>query len=687
MWIQDYAAIVNPLTRQLRKGMHFEWGDEAEKAFEVIKRKITESPPMKPIDYKCGRPAFLSVDMSNIAVGAILSQEDENGRRRPAYYASFTIGKTEGEKYPQDKLELFGLHKAMEAFKDHIYQLKNLTIEVDAKYLKGVLKNPSSLPDRPMNWWIANILRFSPKIVHVPAAQFKGPDALSRRPRVEDEENVVYYDYKKQGSEQVNDGAAKDGSDYDVGDDVVVSAVSIQDQQEKSLKDIKAYLKDHSTLPATASNADKKRFIRKSAGFFLIRGELYKHNGSATALRVLEAETSRQNALVNCHDELGHKGEVAVYRTLQQRVYWPRMRADVHAYVASCHECQIRKTTKVLREPTISTPNAIFQKVHLDVMNMPLCQGYKFIICAKDDLSGMVEARALKTNNAKSIERFFHEQIYCRYGRVGTVITDNGSETRKEFEEAMKRLHIPQIRITPYNKRANGVVERGHFILRESIVKACEKGRNGVILKWPIHLPMAVFAHNVTVSAATGYSPYYLVHGVEPTLALDLAEQTLMTEGYRANMSTIELLTQRIRHLMMLPEDVQKAAKTLQKARMRSKAQFMSRYEHKIQNKIFKQNDLVLVRNTAIDMSLTRMKTEPRYLGPYRVEMKTTQGNYVLAELNGTVLARPIAKFRVIPYFARRSPEMMEILRNVQAEEEEESENEGSESGEDNGID
>jgi hypothetical protein len=275
----------------------------------------------------------------------------------------------------------------------------------------------------------------------------------------------------------------------------------------------------------------------------------------------------------------------------------------------------------------------------------------------------MVEARALKANNARSIEKFFREQIYCRYGRVGTVVTDNGSETMGEFEEAMHNLHIPHIRISPYNKQANGVVERGHFILRESIVKACEKGSGGKILRWPEHLATSVFAHNITVSSVTGFSPYYLLYGVEPTLSLDLAEQTLMTEGYRSKMSTKDLLAQRIRHLMLLPEDVKRAAETLRKARIHSREQFLSRYEQKIQRQTFQKGQLVLMRNSAIAMSLTKMKTEPRYLGPYRIEKRTENGNYYLAELNGTLLARPVAAFRIIPYFARGSVEMTEILR------------------------
>ena len=112
-------------------------------------------------------------------------------------------------------------------------------------------------------------------------------------------------------------------------------------------------------------------------------------------------------------------------------------------------------------------------------------------LCAtRDNLSHAAEGRALRKLNAKSISKFLWEQIICRYGHISEIITDNGSEFKGATEVLLQRYGIPQIKISPYNKHSNGVVEQGHFTIREAILKDCKED----IRQWPKKVHLAFFA-------------------------------------------------------------------------------------------------------------------------------------------------------------------------------------------------
>jgi hypothetical protein len=57
--------------------------------------------------------------------------------------------------------------------------VKNLIVEVDAKYIKGMLNNPDIQPNMTINQWIAAISLFDFKLVHVPTIHHMAADRLS----------------------------------------------------------------------------------------------------------------------------------------------------------------------------------------------------------------------------------------------------------------------------------------------------------------------------------------------------------------------------------------------------------------------------------------------------------------------------------------------------------------------------
>ena len=60
------------------------------------------------------------------------------------------------------------------------------------------------------------------------------------------------------------------------------------------------------------------------------------------------------------------------------------------------------------------------------------------------------------------------------------------------------------------------------------------------------------------------------------------------------------------------------------------------------------------MRNTRIEVTHNK-KMRPRYLGPLVVISRNRGGAYILCELDGSVLHRPVAAFCLVPYLARES--------------------------------
>ena len=117
-------------------------------------------------------------------------------------------------------------------------------------------------------------------------------------------------------------------------------------------------------------------------------------------------------------------------------------------------------------------------------------------------------------------------------------------------------------------------------------------------------------------------------------------------------MSEAELIAIRARQLQKWPEDLEKIKERIWESRKVSARRFERTFERNIVSREHDPGALVLVRNSRTNLELNR-KTKPRYLGPYVVIRRTTNGAYILAELDGTVSKMRYAAFRVVPYLAR----------------------------------
>ena len=142
------------------------------------------------------------------------------------------------------------------------------------------------------------------------------------------------------------------------------------------------------------------------------------------------------------------------------------------------------------------------------------------------------------------------------------------------------------------------------------------------IAHWPDVVDVVFWAEWVTIQKATGMSPYYIVHRVEPVLPFDLAEATYMSPELGDGVSTMELVAIRAKALLKQDKDLAEVEWKVLKARWESVRQFKEKFRYTIKDYNFKPGDLVLVWNSKIESEASR-KPKPRYVGLMAVVRRT----------------------------------------------------------------
>lgn len=254
----------------------------------------------------------------------------------------------------------------------------------------------------------------------------------------------------------------------------------------------------------------------------------------------------------------------------------------------------------------------------------------------------------LRHENARSIATFIFEDILCRWGGIEEIVTDNGPAFVQAAEYLSSRYKVNHIKISPYNSQANGPVERRHYDVCESLIKAAEGAEN----RWTQVAPAVFWAERVSIQKSTGFSPYYIAHGLEPLLPFDLAEATYLAPNLTKLLSTEDLLAERAIQLQKRPHDLARVKESVLKARYESIRQFNEKYANTIKDFNFGPGELVLVWNSRFNTDIGN-KTKPRYFGPMVVLRRTQGGSYILSELDGSISKLRFTAFQLVPYHPR----------------------------------
>ncbi|KAK1601981.1 hypothetical protein QYE76_027086 [Lolium multiflorum] len=141
-FVKDFSTIACPLNELTKKNVPFVWGKAQQKAFDELKKRLTEAPLLALPDF--AKTFEIECDASGLGIGGVLMQ---NGKP-VAYYSE----KLDGARlnYPIYDKELYALVRVLEVWQHYLWP-KEFVIHSDHESLK-YLKSQHNLNKRHAKW-------------------------------------------------------------------------------------------------------------------------------------------------------------------------------------------------------------------------------------------------------------------------------------------------------------------------------------------------------------------------------------------------------------------------------------------------------------------------------------------------------------------------------------------------------
>ena len=330
-------------------------------------------------------------------------------------------------------------------------------------------------------------------------------------------------------------GAGPDNidKDYTLVDLTNLEFVISEQYKNTETRNIIMYVKSKLT-PAGMDETSIRALIRSSRDFALLpqpnnnRPALfYSPQQPRRGLAALIAPNPRlvippshQRSIISIfHDPpySGHLGVKRTFRRIAVNYWWSHMLDAIARYIKGCDACQ-RETLQRRRvnipAGLITAPDRPVELLSGDFIG-PFevkSNGFAYVLVVIDHFSRWCWTIPTTNQEASTTAVALVEEVFLKHGVPTRFLTDRGMTFRSNLMVELHRLlKVHNLYTSAHHPQANGMVERMNGTLK-GILRALDYEFGA---QWQNVLQAATFAYNTSVSEATGYTPYFVMHGRE----------------------------------------------------------------------------------------------------------------------------------------------------------------------------
>lgn len=432
-YLAKFLPHLSDTTKALReltlKETDFQWDEPQQKAFEAIKSAVTSTPVLRY--YNLDEEVTLQCDASQSGLGAALLQAGQ-----PVAYASRALTPTE-ERYAQIEKELLAVVFACQRFDAYVYGRANVNVESDHKPLEIIMrKKLDSAPKRLQRMLLA-IQKYDINLKYKRGDTMYLADTLSRAYLPE----VCACEIAKE-CETIDHRTTLPVTDKRW------QQLQLASEQDRVLQKLRDVIRRG--WPSTKSGVPD--CVRP---YFDSRDELTVQDALVFKRDLLVVPTSMRRELMTVAHTT-HMGIEGCLRRMRDTLYWPRMAAEVRAYVSACEICLSMRDAPgkepLMQHEVIARP---WSKVAVD-----LCESNgRTLLVIVDYYSNFVEVARLGSVTSRSV---IHEmaQQFARHGIPDMVMSDNGPQfASAEFAVFAAKWRFEHVTSSPRYPTSNGKAE------------------------------------------------------------------------------------------------------------------------------------------------------------------------------------------------------------------------------------